>query len=573
MTRMLPAVVVGLVLALAVQRSDSFATTAGGAICRDVASAAGLAFRGDYGPALSGDEISQSMQRNMGNGAAVADVFGDGALDVLLLGQQGHPNRLFRNMLTQTGRPTFVDVTDEAGLANTGGGRAAVFADLNNDGAPDLVVVNDYQPGVGGTPSRIYRNDGAGHFSDVTASSGFDPTGYIVGGVALADYNRTGRLSIYVSYWTEEVGGDPNMPDRMQGRFPGGNRLFENLGNFTFKDVTQAAGLDDVHVDTFTAIFTDFDGDGWPDLYLAFDHRPDRFYRNAGGHFEDDSRAAGVNHVGNDMGVAAGDVNGDGRIDLYSTNITDHDENFGNRPAGNTLLMGDGAAGTVHLTDVATSQGVYDGGWGWGAAFVDLNLDGYPDIYTVQGFREFVGDLSPSLRDGTARLFLADESGGFVAAPEAGCDLPGDQRALIPFDYDRDGAPDLLITQVGLPTLLLHNQTTGRHWLTVVPDPRAGPTNGVWVTVRSEGHTQRQLILASSSYLSGMPQEAYFGLGRAAVADEVVIDWADGRTLRLSDVAADQLLRVTRAGSPDTDRNRGSPVVASSLAADPRIPA
>ena len=124
--------------------------------------------------------------------------------------------------------------------------------------------------------------------------------------------------------------------------------------------------------------------------------------------------------------------------------------------------MGDGAPGAMHVTNRAWEQRVHDGGWGWGAAFVDIDLDGWQDIYTVQGFDEFVGDLSPTLRDDVARLYRADGAGGFAPDPASGCEVPGDQRALIPFDYNRDGAVDLLITQVGLPTLLLENRTRDR---------------------------------------------------------------------------------------------------------------
>jgi hypothetical protein len=152
--------------------------------------------------------------------------------------------------------------------------------------------------------------------------------------------------------------------------------------------------------------------------------------------------------------------------------------------------------------------------------------------------------LSPSLLDDTARLYRNDGLGGFVPSPESGCEVPGDQRALIPFDFDRDGDPDQLITQVGLPALLLENRTAGRHWLTVALDPTAARASGAWVTVRAGGRTQRHLVLASSSYLSGMPLEAYVGLGDAARADEVTIEWPDGRTTTLLDVPADQVLRI-----------------------------
>ena len=137
------------------------------------------------------------------------------------------------------------------------------------------------------------------------------------------------------------------------------------------------------------------------------------------------------------------------------------------------------------------------------------------DIYAVQGFDEFVGNLSPTLRDDTSRLYRGNGAGQFARDTASGCEVPGDQRALIPFDFDRDGDPDLLITQVGLPTLLLENRTEGAHWLNVALDPTAAAASGAWVTVRSGGRTERQLVLSSASYLSGLPLEAYIGLGHA----------------------------------------------------------
>ena len=155
-------------------------------------------------------------------------------------------------------------------------------------------------------------------------------------------------------------------------------------------------------------------------------HRPDRVYRNEDGRFLAASRAAGVGNVGNagnDMGIVAGDL---GRIYLYVTNIRDPDENYGTKPAGNTLLMGDSGPGAMHVTNRAWEQRVHDGSWGWGAAFVDVDLDGWQDIYTVQGFGEFVGTLSPLLLDDAARLYHADGASGFAPDPVSGCEVPGD---------------------------------------------------------------------------------------------------------------------------------------------------
>jgi len=517
-------------------------------LCRDVAGERGLVFRGAYGTTpFAFNPMSAVMLRNMGNGAAVGDPFGDGALSVYLLGQIGHPNRLFRNQLGSTGKATFVDVTEEAGLANKGGSRVAAFADLDNDADADLVVMNDWDGKEAGFPSRIHRNNADGTFSDATPGSGFAPVGYLVGGLSLADFNRDGLLDLYVSYWTMELGGDPGREMTVEGQFPGQNRLYQNLGGLRFRDVTVDAGLGQFSADSFSSVFADFNGDAWPDLYVAVDHRADLFYENLGGTFRNAAKAHGIDHVGNDMGIAAADLQNDGLIDLYATNISDPNLKFGNSQ-GNTLLVARrDPDGSVTYADEAARMGVLDTGWGWGTAFTDLNLDGHLDLYAVQGMQEFIAQQSPELRNQRARLFLG-EGGAFELATGNGCDVEGDQRSVVPLDYDRDGAPDLLITNMAYSVTLLENQTDGRHWLTVDLSAAGAQAAGARVTVTAGDSSTTQVALYGGSYLAGMPLELYFGLGDAASADRVLVVWADGRAIDLGSIEADRRLRVTPAG-------------------------
>ena len=171
-----------------------------------------------------------------------------------------------------------------------------------------------------------------------------------------------------------ELGGDPGR-DAMaiKGRFPGQNRLYENLGEMRFRDVTGDVGLGQTTADSFTTVFADFTDDGWPDLYVALDHRADLFYVNSSRDASGSPRREhGVGHVGNDMGVAVTDLGSDGTLDLYSTNISDPNDQFGTG-SGNTLLVGRrGTDGTVTYADEAEAAGVDDTGWGWGTAFTDL---------------------------------------------------------------------------------------------------------------------------------------------------------------------------------------------------------
>lgn len=520
--------------------------TAPAAVCTNVAQKVGLDFMGDYGPVLAIDRLAKIMASNMGQGAAVGDYMNNGYLDVYLLGQNGHQSRLFRNDPGPGGSRLFTDVTATAGVGQIGLGRVAQFADLTNSGRKDLVVINDFVPGTNSKRSVIYRNNGDGTFTDVTLGSGFDPIGYIVGGMALADTTGNGRLDIYISYWTYELGASPPTL-APKGNFGFHNLLYRNLGDYHFKDVTDEVGLGGVSVDAFTPIFANFTGNRLPDLYLAVDNRSDIFYENIGGHFRESSLPHGVGHAGNNMGVAVGDVDGTGSIDMFVTNIFDPEGIFGNVPRGNSLLIQQpGPKAAFKFVDEASQRGVLDAGWGWGTSFVDVAGNGNLDIYAVQGFNRFVGPLSTQLSQNRAHLFVNDGHGRFRLASGTGCDVPGDERSLVVFDFNRDGKPDFLITQVGGPVLLLQNNSPGRNWLTVdlsrAPDYLAV---GARVNVTAAGKTTCQFVLAGGSYLAGPPREAYFGLASAQRADTVRVVWSDGSTSVFRDVPAGSVLRAT----------------------------
>ncbi len=508
----------------------------------DVAPAAGLVFAGDYGPAFAELTVPTHAiwQRNMGNGAAVGDYDGDGDLDVYLLGQLGHANRLFRNDL-DTGSKTFTDVTAGA-LGDLGLSRLAHFADLDGDGDLDLLVINDDAGTPDYPPSKVLRNDGGGAFTDVTAGSGFRPVGYLRAGCALADYDRDGLLDVYVTVWT--AGGPSGNPV-----FPGSNRLYRNLGGLTFADVTEAAGLGTLDRNSFSAIFTDFDGDRFADLYVAVDTTSDEFYFNLAGLFQPATAAVGTDHTGNDMGVAAADFDDDGDLDLYTTNITDPDPppNFGTTQFNVLYVNQQETLGTPFFVDEAQERGVEDTYWGWGVKFVDVEDDGDLDLVAVSGFDEYVlathGASSDVYQTPTV-LLVNDGNGEFARATGTGLDDPDDSRALVAFDYDRDGDRDLLVTNVDQPARLYENVSTGAgHRLDVALAPDALAI-GARVYATAGGVTRRRDVVAGRSYLAGTPSEVHFGLGDAAVVDELRVVWADGQQQVLRGVAAGQLLRL-----------------------------
>jgi hypothetical protein len=507
--------------------------------CADVTRQVGIEFRGAIGnTVIPGSDESVSMQQNLGNGAAVGDYDRDGNLDLYLLGQPGHPNRLYRNDHTGSGEG-FTDVTAAAGLGELSGSRVAQFVDLDNDGLLDLVVANDYLPGTSLQPSRIYRNLGAGTFGDVTSGSGFNPVGLIVGGLGVADYNRDGLPDIYVAYWTGGMG--------MNETYASHNLLFENLGGFRFEDVTERVGLGSLSTGSFTPLFADLNQDGWPDLYIAIDGAPEALFVNDHGTFRDATAESGLGTERNGMGAALVDLQGaaGGAPSVYVTNITDPELNVGIMPGGNALLLARlRPGGALAYTDDAAAVGVRDAGWAWGATFTDLNLDGSPDLFVAQGMHAATQGLSSTLTNDRAYVFLGTTTGRFEPSTDNGCDIPGDQRAVVAFDYNRDGRPDLLVSQVAYDDTLLENRSDrDGHWLTVVAKPTAGRTViGATITVTAGGQRWVQRLIGGGSYLAGPPNEGYFGLGSADRATSVAIDWPDGTTTVSSDVPADQLI-------------------------------
>ena len=324
--------------------------------CADVASSVGLRFTGDYGPVLPAPDALRHA-----DAAEHGQRRGGRRLRRRRLPRRApaRAGRAADEAVPQRSRPgggrRFTDVTDAAGLGGiTSNARVAQFVDLSGSGRPDLVIAADYMPGGPGGPSQILRNDGDGTFTDVTAGSGFDPEGYIVGGMTFADYDGTGRQSIYLSYWTEELAGDPAR-QTLKGAFPGQNRLYRNLGDYHFEDVTYPSGIGEYHADSFTAVFADFTGDALPDLYQANDHRPDRFYQNqGGGTFKDTGYAAGLTRAGNSMGVATA-VGPDGTLQLYVTNITDPSGLFGSN-LGNTFMVSERDPSGIRFHNVAAQS-------------------------------------------------------------------------------------------------------------------------------------------------------------------------------------------------------------------------
>jgi hypothetical protein len=335
------------------------------------------------------------------SGSAVADFDRDGCEDVFLAGSPDAA--LYRNRCDGT----FADVTVERGIPHPYAPAAsgAVFFDYDNDGWPDLFVA-----AVAGG-NRLFHNRG-GHFEDVTTAAHV-PEGPWSSSIAVADYDRDGRLDVYVARMGDHEHSVPKPNYSARNGQPA--LLLHNRGDGTFEDVARKAGVDARGWD-LAAAWGDFDGDGWPDLYVANEFGNNALYHNRGdGTFDERAAAAGVMDGGAGMGVAWGDYDGDGDLDLFVSNmhansgwslfhpdfpapipwpykmlahVTDEvqrrSDAFVDRLSrGSTLFRNDGD-GT--FTDVSDAAGVRDAQWGWAAEFIDYDDDGELDLYAVDGF-------------------------------------------------------------------------------------------------------------------------------------------------------------------------------------------
>jgi hypothetical protein len=329
--------------------------------------------------------------------------------------------------------------------------------------------------------------------------------------------------------------------------------LYRNLGNGHFRDVTTESGLDTAHGNALACMFCDYNNDGRPDLYVANDQlQGDLFFNLGGGKFKNVGIESGVAYNANGavpagMGVDWGDYDGDGRFDLL---VAD----FAAQPK------------SLYHNDAATSQGAmfsqasYASGVGaatvqslaFGAAFIDVDNDGLPDIVLTNGHVEAQVELTdPNQTYAQTTQILRNVGGRFEdisvnAGPDFARKIVG--RGVAIGDYDGDGRPDLLIVDDEGQPLLLHNDSPPtNHWITLNCLRKAGgsPAIGARVTLLSGGHKQIAEVRASGSYLSTNAPEIHFGLGASAMADTIDVHWPDGRACRFTAVPADRAYQLS----------------------------
>jgi len=458
-----------------------------------------------------------------GNGAAAFDLEGDGDIDLYLTNGGNQPNRLLAN----DGSFSFTNLPNALGADHAGESKGAAAADYDNDGDQDLVVAD------WGGENPLYRND-AGAFTNVTAVAGLGGDLLYSTGVAWCDFDLDGDLDLYVANRGLTEIGEPN-------------RLYENQNDGTFVEVGAALGVGSQRM-TFQPLWCDYDRDGDSDLYLANDRDTvNELFRNDGGTFTDVSVAAGADLSMDGMGNDAGDVNADGFPDFYVTNTQQGNRCLVNQQDG-TFVESAGPLGIA----------VYE--VGWGACFLDVDLDGDEDLYEVNLFH------TPN------KLFVNDGPGAWSdQSAAAGVEGNAQSYGCTVADFDGDGDLDLFTSNRNSNCEVYRNVTAGSgHWLTV--DCQGVVSNrdaiGARVEIEIGGVTQWREVRAGSSYLSQLPRVVHFGLGDATTVDKVTVRWPSGLIDEVHDVAADQRLHVVESegsGVPAT----GAPAVGQGLVLAP----
>jgi enediyne biosynthesis protein E4 len=518
-----------------------------GPVFSDVTSQAGIRFVHNAG--RSGKKY---LPETLGSGCAFFDMDGDGWPDILLINGKDFISRgrktlpaLYRN--NRDG--TFTDVTAGSGLDIEMHGMGVAIGDYDNDGRDDVYIT-----ALDG--DHLFRNLGAGKFQDVTAASGIKNAGFGTS-AAWLDYDRDGKLDLFVANYVQwTVANDLRCsldgasksyctPESYKG-VPA--RLYHNLGGGRFEDVAQRAGLADPNSKALGVAVLDFNGDGWPDIFVANDTQPNKLYRNLGnGSFKDDAMSAGVAYAEDGtargaMGVDAGDYDRSGRPHLLVGNFSNqmlglyHNE-------GNGLFVDEAPSSTVGRASLLSLS--------FGVFFFDYDLDGYPDILAANGhIEDEIGRVQPKVSYREAPLLFRNLGNhkfeNVTAQLGPAFNRPIVARGAAYADFDRDGDLDVLISTNNGPAYLFRNDGGNRnHWLNLRLVGTRSNRDGIGAVVRVEsaGGKQWSMVRSGSSYCSQSDLALTFGLGKDTSA-MVEVEWPSGARQQFKDVQSNGFLTI-----------------------------
>lgn len=525
----------------------------------DRASDFGLTHRNTYGGSLKKDYILETT----GNGAAIFDFDNDGWNDVFITNgttlhsaTSSEDNSTLSHLYKNNGRGRFVEVAEQAGLTHTGWAQGACVGDYDNDGHPDLFVTY-YGRNV------LYRNLGSGKFIDATAPAKLPTTGTRWGaGCSFLDYDRDGWIDLFVANYvdlnldkTPKPGENSNCVWKgipvmcgPRGLPPGKNILFHNNRDGTFSDVSEPAGILKAGGRYgLGVVVSDFDNDTWPDIYVACDQTPSLLYHNRGnGTFEETGSAAGVAYSFDGrtqagMGVAAGDYDGNGFLDLVKTNFSGELSSLYKNEDGR------------FFTDVSREAGLAANQLlGWGVVFLDADEDGWKDILMANGHvypevdRMGVGDR---YRQKTL-LYRNSGNGRFTdvtvsSGPAFQSSRPS--RGVASGDLDGDGHPEIVVVNMNDVPALLKNEGAHKNAVLISLAGAKSNRSGIGARVILEAGSRRQLdeVRSGGSFFSHNDLTLHFGVGDTDVIGRLEVRWPSGRIQEWKQLPVNQKLMIT----------------------------
>jgi enediyne biosynthesis protein E4 len=515
----------------------------------DVTKKSGINFQHSFG-----EKTLSSIQEGTGSGCAWIDYNNDGLMDLYVangrhvdgLSDHSTPdgvdatNHLYRN----NGDGTFSDVTTQAGVPGRGFGVGITAGDFDNDGNEDLYVAN-YDSAI------LYHNNGDGTFTDITAKAGVTNPNFGTG-AAFLDYDRDGRLDLFVGNYLKY---DPaNRQFYSAHQYPGPleyapetNRLFHNNGDGTFTDVSATSGIGAQAGRAMGVTVADYDGDGWPDIYVANDTMASFLYHNnRDGTFTDVAVEMGAAYGQNGeastaMAPVFGDYENNGRQGLFVSDAHFH------RLLRNSGKPGDPFEDVTNESGVGLVSGQFVG---WGDGLFDFDNDGWKDLFIVNGGLVWLIPQQSSLLRNNGDGTFADisvQAGSFFQTQIVG-------RGACFADYDNDGSTDAFVVTLGGKGILLHNTPPAgkrNHWLTIKLVGTRSNRDGFGTSLEAIAGDLHQWVpsASASGYLSQNDPRPHFGLGQHAVVDTLTIRWPSGIIQTLRDIKADQVLKITEPSS------------------------